>query len=103
MAEHLAAQLGVGVDGDVRPRLWAKVGLACFFSAFGVWVELGGELSDHIGRALASVPSPRSPDPVPRRPQPTEPARTAASAAMTILPSSAAELSRSWRGSTRTV
>jgi hypothetical protein len=24
-------------------------------------VELGGELPDHVGRALASVPSPRSP------------------------------------------
>jgi AcrR family transcriptional regulator len=61
MADHLATQLGVGVDADVRPRLWAKVGLACFFSAFQIWVELGGELPDHIGRALASVPSPRSP------------------------------------------
>jgi len=61
LAEHLAGQLGVGVDGDVRPRLWAKVALACFFSAYQVWVVQGGELPDHIGRALASVPSPRSP------------------------------------------
>jgi AcrR family transcriptional regulator len=57
LAGHLAGQLGVPLDADVRPRLWAKLGLACFFTAYQVWVHEGGELADHIERALGALPS----------------------------------------------
>ncbi|WP_194828488.1 TetR family transcriptional regulator [Nocardia sp. XZ_19_231] len=45
---HLARQLGVAVDSDVRPALWAKIGMACFFSAYRVWLHEGGDLAQHL-------------------------------------------------------
>lgn len=59
IAEHIAARLDVGLDEDVRPRLWAKLGLACFFSAYQVWLRRGGELGEHLTVALAALPAVR--------------------------------------------
>ncbi|MFD5177102.1 TetR family transcriptional regulator [Nocardia sp. NPDC058379] len=52
---HLAGQLGVAVGTDVRPSLWAKVGMACFFSAYRVWLSQGGDLADHVAAARAAL------------------------------------------------
>lgn len=56
LAQHLAERLGVAPHTDVRPGLWAQLGLACFFSAYQVWLGQGGELSGHVDRALAALP-----------------------------------------------
>lgn len=56
ITERLASNLGVTPDGDLRPRLWAKVGLACFFSAYRTWIIQGGTLATHITKSLAALP-----------------------------------------------
>ncbi|MFE1596798.1 TetR family transcriptional regulator [Nocardia sp. NPDC058705] len=53
--QHLARQLGVALDSDVRPALWAKIGIACFFSAYRVWLAQGGDLADHLAAARAAL------------------------------------------------
>ncbi|WP_410875379.1 TetR family transcriptional regulator [Nocardia sp. A7] len=53
--QHLASRLGVCVDTDVRPALWAKIGMACFFSAYRVWLNRGGDLARHLGDARAAL------------------------------------------------
>jgi AcrR family transcriptional regulator len=55
VAEHLAARSGLGLDVDVRPRLWAKLLLACFLSGYRVWLTSGGELDQHVREAMAAV------------------------------------------------
>lgn len=51
VAEHLAAQLGVPVDTDVRPRWWAGVAFATFTAAYQTWLTRGGTLSSHMQSA----------------------------------------------------
>lgn len=42
IAEALAERLGVGVDVDIRPRLFAGVGLAVMSAVGPVWMATGG-------------------------------------------------------------
>jgi AcrR family transcriptional regulator len=56
IAEHLARRWGVTTDSDVRPRWWAGAGLACFFSAYRVWLAEGGRLQEHVDRAVRLLP-----------------------------------------------
>jgi AcrR family transcriptional regulator len=55
VAEHLAHRMGVEVGVDVRPLLWAKVGMACFFSGYQIWLSTGGDLGAHIAAARAAL------------------------------------------------
>ncbi len=55
LAEHLARQMGVDPAADVRPLLWAKVGMACFFAGYEIWLRTGGELADHVTAARAAL------------------------------------------------
>jgi AcrR family transcriptional regulator len=49
---RLAADLGVAADADPRARLWARVALACFFSAYRSWARGGDDLEAHLRAAL---------------------------------------------------
>lgn len=55
VAEHLAGRLGVELGTDVRPLLWAKVGMACFFAGYEIWLHTGGDLGSHVGDARAAL------------------------------------------------
>ncbi|MFX0574912.1 TetR family transcriptional regulator [Nocardia nepalensis] len=55
VAEHLARRMGVEVGADVRPLLWAKVGMACFFAGYEIWLRTGGDLGSHIADARAAL------------------------------------------------
>lgn len=55
VAEHLARRMGVQVGSDVRPLLWAKVGMACFFAGYDTWLHAGGNLGTHIATARAAL------------------------------------------------
>ncbi|WP_062987033.1 TetR/AcrR family transcriptional regulator [Nocardia anaemiae] len=55
VAEHLARRLRVAAGTDVRPLLWAKVGMACFFAGYEIWLRTGGDLGSHIGDARAAL------------------------------------------------
>ncbi|MEU2258045.1 TetR family transcriptional regulator [Nocardia xishanensis] len=55
LAGHLAKQMGVDPAEDVRPLLWAKVGMACFFAGFEIWLRTGGELADHVTAARTAL------------------------------------------------
>lgn len=55
VAGHLAARMGVDATADVRPLLWAKVGMACFFAGYEVWLRSGGDLAAHIANARAAL------------------------------------------------
>ena len=50
----------VGFDADlwlVRGIMFgAGAGMACFFSAFRVWLANGGRLADHVDRAVRLLP-----------------------------------------------
>jgi AcrR family transcriptional regulator len=56
VAEQLARRWEITPDTDVRPRWWAGAGMACFFSAFRVWLAEGGRLADHVDRAVRLLP-----------------------------------------------
>ncbi|MGW4772808.1 TetR family transcriptional regulator [Nocardia sp. NPDC004278] len=55
LAEHLARRMGVEVGTDVRPLLWAKVGMASFFAGYEIWLNTGGDLGSHISDARAAL------------------------------------------------
>ncbi|MFE7802317.1 TetR family transcriptional regulator [Nocardia sp. NPDC057440] len=57
VAEHLAHRMGVDVGADVRPLLWAKVGMSCFFAGYQIWLNSGGDLGAHIAAARAALPA----------------------------------------------
>ena len=55
VAEHLAHRSGLALDVDVRPRLWAKLMLACFQSGYRVWLTSGGDLDRRVHDAIAAM------------------------------------------------
>ncbi len=54
LAGFVAERLGVDVDTDPRPKLWAGISMATFRVAFHVWLERGkkGSLSAAVERAM---------------------------------------------------
>jgi uncharacterized protein YukE len=56
VAEHLADQLGVSIDEDVRPRWWAGVAFATFTAGYQTWLTQGGALSAHLQTAARLLP-----------------------------------------------
>ncbi len=56
VAEHLADQLGVSIDQDVRPRWWAGVAFATFAAGYQTWLTQGGALSTHLHSAARLLP-----------------------------------------------
>ncbi|MCP2299309.1 transcriptional regulator, TetR family [Nocardia amikacinitolerans] len=55
LTTHLAHQMGVDPATDVRPLLWAKVGMSCFFAGFEIWLRSGGNLADHVAAARTAL------------------------------------------------
>ncbi|WP_431957905.1 TetR family transcriptional regulator [Nocardia lijiangensis] len=55
LAERLASQMDVDPAADVRPLLWAKVGMACFFAGYEIWLRTGGALADHVTAARTAL------------------------------------------------
>ncbi|MEV6429826.1 hypothetical protein [Nocardia sp. NPDC051463] len=50
-AEHLARRIEVDGGADVRPLLWAEVGMSCFCAGYQIWLNSGGDLEAHIAAA----------------------------------------------------
>lgn len=56
LAYRLAGRLGVGIDDDLRPRLYAKLAVACFQAAYRVALRHDRPLREELERAFDGLP-----------------------------------------------